>query len=467
MIGTRIGPYVVQAKLGEGGMGAVFVAEHAMLDTTRVIKLLLPELTRNATVVQRFINEARAAAAIQHRNIVAVHDVGQAASGDWYIVMDHVAGCTLRALLATAGGPLLPGDALHLLAQLANGLAAAHARGVIHRDLKPDNILVTQRDRNDRHVVILDFGVAKLSEQLAGSLTITGQAIGTPAYMSPEQLRGATVDTTCDVFALAVIAYQLVTGGALPFQDTDECLPAAELYHRQLNGAVVDPRQRVATVPDGWVRAILAALERDPALRPQTPAAFVRALAEATPAGTEILLACAPELLDATPRMSASAIVTVAARSPTTLGAAAGQSMTDAPRARPFWPMLVLASLVTSLATLAVMLRPGDRIPHVALAPAPVMSAVETGVPIERVVVREAAPPATIERAPEGVGRVVITVAPWALVTIDRRTYGQTPVTVALPAGRHRVRLAADARSETFDVTVVANKAVTIERSWK
>jgi len=366
MVGTRIGPFVVKDKLGEGGMGAVYVAEHTVLDTTRVIKVLLPELTRNQTVVQRFINEARAAAAIQHRNIIAVHDVGQLPDGDWYIVMDHLPGGTLRALLADAGGPLAPELALELIAQIANGLDAAHARGVIHRDLKPDNILITPRDGNERHVVILDFGVAKLNEQLAGSLTVTGQAIGTPAFMPPEQLRGAKVDATCDVFALGVIAYQLITGGYLPYQDASvpepgyASLPAAEIYHRQISGAAVDPRQRTGSVPDGWARVILGALEREPSARPASAGAFARALAEATPEGAAIVRAVAPELFEAR-RETRATVVASGHSAPSTLGAAAGQSMTRA-RSRAFWPVPVVCALVTSLVTLGVMRAGGEPI---------------------------------------------------------------------------------------------------------
>jgi len=310
MIGTRIGPLEVKQKLGEGGMGMVFLAEHVVLHTQRVVKVLLPELTRNQGVVQRFINEARAAASIQHRNIIGVSDVGQLADGNWYIVMEYLEGGTLRDLLRSNGGPLSTHAALQVLVQIANGLGAAHERGIIHRDLKPDNIFLTARDSNDRHVVILDFGVAKLSEQTAGgAMTRTGQAIGTPAYMPPEQLRGAKIDQTCDVYALGVIAYQAITGGRLPFQDEGAPdagydLPSAEIYHRQLTRIPTDPRTWFPALPEGWVRTILAALDRDPASRPQSARAFALALAEATPTdgysadGIELVRSFAPELLE-------------------------------------------------------------------------------------------------------------------------------------------------------------------------
>ena len=486
MVGTRIGPFVVKDKLGEGGMGAVYVAEHTVLDTTRVIKLLLPELTRNQTVVQRFINEARAAAAIQHRNIIAVHDVGQLPGGDWYIVMDHLPGATLRALLAGNGGPLAPELALELIAQIANGLDAAHARGVIHRDLKPDNILVTPRDGNERHVVILDFGVAKLNEQLAGSLTLTGQAIGTPAFMPPEQLRGAKVDATCDVFALGVIAYQLITGGYLPYQDLCvpepgyASLPAAEIYHRQISGAAIDPRQRIGSVPDGWAPVILGALDREPAARPATAGAFALALAEATADGAAIVRAVAPELFEARREGRATVVATGTAAAPSTLGAAAGQSLSQArPRPRAFWPVPVACALVTSLATLGVMLQLRGR----AVAPPPPPAQVVTTAPVA---LPPPLPPPTRRFAPEppppppdpppvvpkrrvvATGTIAVKVSPWAMVTIDGVAWGQTPLTASVAAGRHRVRIANDAtgKTETLTVNVDPAQAVRIERSF-
>ncbi|MCW5803699.1 MAG: serine/threonine protein kinase [Deltaproteobacteria bacterium] len=290
-------------------MGAVYLAVHTLLrTTTRAVKVLLPEYTRNELLVQRFLNEARAAAAIRHRNIITIHDLGQLSDGSWYILMDHLEGATLRALLASSG-PLALHTALPVLAQVANALGAVHALGIIHRDLKPENVYLTQREGNDRHVTLLDFGVAKLSDQASGAMTATGQAIGTPAYMPPEQLRGARIDATCDVFALAVIAYQLITGGYLPFQDIGRPepyydLPTAEIYHRQMTTAPIDPRVHRAGVPDGWARAILAALDRDPARRTQTAKDLVLALAEATPGdgylqdGLAIVRTVATELLD-------------------------------------------------------------------------------------------------------------------------------------------------------------------------
>ncbi len=310
MIGAQVGHLTIKRKLGEGGMGAVYYAEHELLHTPRVIKVLLPQWTQNAMIVKRFVNEARAAASIKHRNIIAVHDCGQLPDGTWYIVMDYLEGGTLGAFCASNGGPLAMHATLQILAPVANGLEAAHAANIVHRDLKPDNIFLVQRDTNPHHPIILDFGIAKLGEHDGGAVTRTGMMAGTPAYMAPEQMRDLRlVDKRSDVYALGLIAYQMITGGWLPYQGKDvpheyNELSAAELYHRQMSQAPVDPRERFGGVSERWANTILAALHADPARRPQTARAFALLLAEATPgdsfeqAGTDIVRTYAPELLE-------------------------------------------------------------------------------------------------------------------------------------------------------------------------
>jgi serine/threonine protein kinase len=307
MIGVKVGQLVITRQLGEGGMGAVYLAEHQVLHSPRVVKVLLPQWTQNAMIVQRFVNEARAAASIHHRNIISVHDCGQLPDGVWYIVMDYLEGGTLARFCASQGGPLPIHTALQILAPIANGLEAAHDANIVHRDLKPDNIFLVQHENNPHHPIILDFGIAKLGEQ-GNAITKTGHMAGTPAYMAPEQMRDLrVVDRRSDVYALGLIAYQMVTGGWLPYQDPNESygeLSAAELYHRQMSRSPIDPRQHVPSLSDRWANAILAAINPDPTRRPQTARAFAIMLAEATPgdafeaAGTDIIRSHAHELLD-------------------------------------------------------------------------------------------------------------------------------------------------------------------------
>lgn len=308
MIGTKVGPRTITSKLGEGGMGAVYLAVHDVLRTKCVVKVLLPQWTENTAMVQRFLAEGRAAAAVRHRNIIGIEDCGQLPGGAWYIVMDYLEGGTLGRFCASHGGPLSVHTTLQILAPVASGLEAVHDAGIIHRDLKPENIFLTQQDDNPHAPVVLDFGICKLSERDGGVVTRTGMFAGTPAYCAPEQLRDLKlVDRRSDVYSLAVIAYQMVTGGWFPYQRGGEDynqVTAPDLFHRQMSEEPIDPRARFAGVPERWASVVLSALHRDPNRRPSTTRAFVLLLAEATPGdqyqanGTDIVRSYARTLLD-------------------------------------------------------------------------------------------------------------------------------------------------------------------------
>src|SRR5690606_1247366 len=154
-----------------------------------------------------------------------------------------------------------PHRIVHIASEIANGLQAAHDHRIVHRDLKPDNIHLGARDGDELRATILDFGVAHLGAERAGLVTRTGTVIGTPAFMAPEQLRGARVGPAADLFALGVIVYQMTTGGRLPYQDEGStrayhALTAAEIYHRQMSRPPIDPRRHAPDTSEAWVRAI-------------------------------------------------------------------------------------------------------------------------------------------------------------------------------------------------------------------
>jgi len=310
MIGTRVGPLVIERLLGEGSMGKVYVAEHSMLKTHRVVKLLAPQLTQDVWLVRRFVNEARAVAKLHHRNLIQVHDVGQLPSGAWFMVLDYLDGDTLGRYMATHAGPMPAHAIVHIVCEIANGLQVAHDHQIVHRNLKPDNVFLVVRDGDPYRAVVLDFGVAQLGDDPATEWgTRSGVVIGTPVYLPPEQLRGAKVTPVADVFALGVIAYQMSTGGWFPYQGTESRaaygkLPATELYHRQTTRPPVDPRDRVPGLSNAWASAIHAAISPDPASRPASARAFAHRLAEAmspgglAPDGLAILRTYARELVD-------------------------------------------------------------------------------------------------------------------------------------------------------------------------
>jgi eukaryotic-like serine/threonine-protein kinase len=211
LLGTLVdGRYEVQSVLGEGGMGIVYGVRHRSLDKRFALKVMRADMAQQDDVAARFIQEARAAAAILHPNVVQITDFGELTSSAPYFVMELLDGAPLSKLLKS-GGPPPFARALRIVKQVAAALGAAHAAGVVHRDLKPDNIHVTSNDV----VKVLDFGVAKVAG--AGRLTRTGTVYGTPHYMSPEQASGDEVDHRADIYALGIIMYEMFAG-RVPFE---------------------------------------------------------------------------------------------------------------------------------------------------------------------------------------------------------------------------------------------------------
>lgn len=225
MVGKALGPYKILEQLGAGGMGEVYLAEDSRLGRKVAIKVLPAQFAADEERLARFEQEARAAAALNHPNIAVVHDIGAEAADDGvvthFIVQEYLEGQSLGERVEA--NPLPADDALRIATGMADGLAAAHAAGVVHRDLKPDNVFVTR----EGHVKMLDFGLAKLRESDAdggsGSLsmsptslgTVAGQLMGTAAYMSPEQARGETVDSRTDIWAFGVVLYEMLSGERL------------------------------------------------------------------------------------------------------------------------------------------------------------------------------------------------------------------------------------------------------------
>ena len=229
--GTALGPYRIVSQLGQGGMGVVYQAHDPRLDRHVAIKLLPPDLTRDETAKQRFLQEAKAASALDHPNICTIHEINETPDGQLYLVMAHYEGETLKERIAR--GPLQLNDAIDIATQVGTGLAEAHGAGIVHRDIKPANLLITKTGV----VKILDFGLAKL----AGSegVTQTGTTVGTVAYMSPEQAKGQQVDHRTDIWSLGVVLYEMLAGTP-PFQgETLAAVVHATLEHRQppLSGA--------------------------------------------------------------------------------------------------------------------------------------------------------------------------------------------------------------------------------------
>ena len=277
-VGQTLGDrYRLVAVLGAGSMGDVYLAEHVLLGRKLAVKVLKQNLGQHEELIQRFQQEAVAASSIGHENIVSVTDFGRTADGALYFVMELIEGQSLRELLTQGGNLPLP-RALGILLQLCRALAAAHGRGIVHRDLKLDNVMVVQREDGSDLVKVLDFGISKVSGRNSPDerrITQAGVLLGTPDYMAPEQIRGEPADQRADVYSFGVLAYEVVTGW-VPFEAPN----ITGVMMKHLTEAPVPPtvRRPDLGLPPAFDALVLKALEKDPANRFQDMGALRDAL---------------------------------------------------------------------------------------------------------------------------------------------------------------------------------------------
>ncbi|MRG93444.1 protein kinase [Polyangium spumosum] len=208
--------YKIEKLLGEGGMGFVYLARHKVIDKKVAVKVLRSDMARDREILERFLQEARAASSIGNPHIIDISDFGDLPDGSTYFVMEFLDGKSLIQLNEDKDKRLEPELIAKIAIQMANGLAAAHDRGIIHRDLKPENIFIIQRGIDKEFVKILDFGIAKVATSGDNKLTRAGAVFGTPHYMSPEQAAGAPLDHRTDIYSLGIMLYEMVSG-QLPF----------------------------------------------------------------------------------------------------------------------------------------------------------------------------------------------------------------------------------------------------------
>lgn len=255
LIGSMVGHYRIESRLGAGGMGMVYRAHDTKLERPVALKFLPPQVGAEPSAAKRFLLESRAAAALDHPNVCTVYEIGEA-EGRGFIAMAYYPGETLREILRR--GPLPPERCADYARQIASALAAAHRRGIIHRDIKPGNIIVTP----EGVVKVLDFGLAKLADV---SMTREHQRLGTLAYMAPEQLRGEPLDARVDLWALGVVWYEMLTGRR-PFRGESPATVAHQILHDR-PPPVLDQRPEVS---EETSRLIESLLQRDPDSRPSS-----------------------------------------------------------------------------------------------------------------------------------------------------------------------------------------------------
>jgi WD40 repeat protein/tRNA A-37 threonylcarbamoyl transferase component Bud32 len=349
----QISSYRLEGEIARGGMGIVYRGIHTVFAEVVAIKAIYPELMLSQDLRERFLNEARIQRRLQHANIVQIREF--LVEGDrFYIVMEFIQGETLAQRLKQLGGPMAAGEAADIIRQALAGLASAHAQGVIHRDIKPSNIMLTR----EGVAKLTDFGIARGRD--TAKLTQTGMAVGTAAYMSPEQIQGVKVDHRSDIYSMGVTLYEMLTG-RVPFErpkDSDSDFPVLSAHTSQ---PPPPPRQFAPGIPVGVESAILKALAKKPEERFQSCEEFMAALSsESEPARDAIDALRAKPLASAKPLPAAPANkvvidpITLKPISPAPSRPAPGPPALVAPMAKPAkreeprraWPWVVVITLL-------------------------------------------------------------------------------------------------------------------------
>ena len=276
LIGTTLtGKYRIDARLNEGGMGTVYRGTHVLMDKTVAIKVLRPSLAADEKIVARFSREARAASRISHPNALSVTDFGEDDSGHVFLVMEYLSGKTLKQLIRDEG-PLPLARVVDITRQIGDALNAAHSQGVIHRDLKSDNIMLLDTMTGD-HAKVLDFGIAKINEPdgaVDTNLTAPNLVIGTPQYMSPEQCsQDSEIDARSDIYSLGVILYEMLVGH-VPFSADSPTM----VMMKHLQEPVPSVRDEREDLPDSVARVVARAMAKVPRNRYQSVAELVEDL---------------------------------------------------------------------------------------------------------------------------------------------------------------------------------------------
>ncbi len=461
--------YRVLSKLGEGGMGVVYLAEHIIIEKKVALKILSEDFARKADLVQRFMQEAKAASKIGHENIVDITDFGETPSGSVFFTMEYLEGSDLAGHIRK-GGPIAFPRTRHVVTQICRALGAAHAKGIIHRDMKPENVFLIEREGEADFVKILDFGIAKMNTMEEGArLTRTGMIFGTPEYMSPEQAKGDRPDHRVDIYAVGCILYEMLTGDVPFHADTFMGVLTKHMFEAPMP---LNQRAPQANIPADVEAVVMKALAKDRDQRFQTMKEMSVALAACGGYSAEEGWGNEPSQVitrdDASVRLRMSSHMATAG--------APGTAQTIAPAApapqgrRNLWLGAAVAAvvLVGGGAAAIAMLRPKQVDPVVKQLPMPVTPATpKVAEPVKPS--EPAAPPAptqftmTFNSHPEGAeifrGAEQVGVTPSKVVFAASAPGKPVPVVVKKKGYRdYAIDVAAD-KDRVFEFDLVAVKA--------
>lgn len=334
------GQFRILRRIGAGGMGSVYVADEPAMGRQVAIKILHPNLKGRSDLVSRFRREARAMSQLRHPHTVRVFSYGELEDGSLYIVMEMLDGKNLNQTVRK-GGPMAPSRAIPIVAAACRALHEAHEMGIVHRDLKPENLFVCQSPGMEDYVKVLDFGLAKVTEaqMQPGSMILTqeGMVFGTPEFMSPEQARGQILDARSDIYSLACILYEALTG-KLPF----DARTPMEYVGKHVTAPPIPLSQRVPgrTFEPGLEKVLEKALSKKPDDRFQDAIALAEALEPYASSGDQVKLVPTP----APPKVPASALPT-----PSTLGSMASSTEAKVGATSPSGKVLVFVALLCML----------------------------------------------------------------------------------------------------------------------
>jgi eukaryotic-like serine/threonine-protein kinase len=440
MIGRILGQnYRVVEQIGAGGMGIVYVVEHVTLKKRFAAKVLSADLARHPEALARFEVEAHSASQLDHDNIVTVIDYGHTDDGTVFLIMELLRGESLQDRMRRAAISLE--EVISIMVPVCHALGAAHAAGIIHRDMKPDNVFLTERGLARPVVKVLDFGISKVNDSHLKDARITkqGQVLGSPEYMSPEAARGDEVDTRADVYAMGVMLYELVCG-VVPFHSPNYL----KVLQKHVNDPPRPPREHRPDLPESLERVILRAMEKDVAGRYQSVYELERDLLEAVPDVAERALFVPAHTPPGGFQRNPSG-----ARHAPSGGLRAPSGGIDSgvqpaaepiPRSRLRTYLAVLVAVVAVAAGVAVVLplaRTGSNPPPETARPADVPAAGSAFPDQADEQAREPAAPSPPAEAAAQIRLRIASSPPQATVVVDGKLLGQTPLDVDIAATSH------------------------------